>query len=74
MSIYEIKNRTLETSPFYFTRKTLKFFGQKMKDFSVRKDGERYKVSAPMRDRNTGKVMGTSVRFFNPVNNKLELN
>lgn len=74
MNIYQIKNRTLETSPFYFQRKTLKFFGQTLKDFKVKKDGTRYKISAPIRDRNTGKTMGISVRFFNPANNKLELN
>lgn len=73
MTISEIKNRTSETSPYYFSSKTMKFFGQTMKSFRVSKqlDG-RYKISAPMKDRNTGKLMGETVRFFNPVTNQLD--
>ena len=37
MTIYEIKKRTEKSSPYFFTRNTLKFFGQKMKDFHVKK-------------------------------------
>lgn len=73
MTIYEIKRLTEQTSPYYFTRNTLKFFGQRMKDFSVRKQSDgRYLVSAPMRDRSTGKIMGTSERVFNPLTNELQ--
>jgi hypothetical protein len=69
MTIYEIKRLTEEISPYYFSRKTLKFFGQTLKDFSVMKqiDG-RYRISAPR------KHGGESVRYFNPENNKLEHN
>lgn len=73
MTIHEIKNKTQETCPYYFSRKTMQFFGQTMRDFKVHKqDDGRYLITAPMRDKSTGKVVGKSQRFFNPVNNKLE--
>jgi hypothetical protein len=70
MTIYEIKRLTEETAPYFFTRQTLKFFGQTLKDFSVTKqvDG-RYMIIAIMR--NAPSKMHT-VRFFNPITNKLE--
>lgn len=73
MTIYEIKRLTADTSPYYFSRKTLRFFGQTMKSFKVSKciDG-RYKISADIRDFQTGKFMAKSERFFNPVTNKFE--
>lgn len=72
MNIYEIKERSAKTSPYFFSRDSLKFFGQTMKSFSVQKcaDG-RYQISAPMRDRD-GRNMGTTIRYFNPINNELE--
>ncbi len=74
MTIAEIKRRTQETSPYYFTRDTMKFFGQTMRDFKVCKQSDgRFLITAPMRDRN-GKVIGESKRYFNPVNNELEHN
>ena len=73
MTIYEIKARTLETAPYFFTRDTMKFFGQTMKSFTVKKQTDgRYFISAPrMFD---GKINGYTTRFFNPANNLLELN
>lgn len=77
MTIYEIKRRTAETNPHYFDRGTLRFFGQTMRMFSVRKmsDG-RYRISAPSYwdDPHTHlpRLMGYSVRAFNPANNELE--
>jgi len=75
MNIYEIKNRTQETSPYFFSSKTLKFFGQTMRSFKTKKqaDGRIY-IFAPMLDRNTGRQVGTTERFFNPQNNTLEHN
>jgi len=73
MTIYDIKRGTAETSPYYFSRNTLKFFGQTLRMFSVCKSGDgRYVISAPMFDRFTRKQIGQSVRFFNPVTNELE--
>jgi hypothetical protein len=52
MTIYDIKRATAETSPYYFSRNTLKSFGQTLRMFSVTKqiDG-RYKIAAPMFDK-----------------------
>ena len=72
MTIHEIKHRTLETAPYFFKRETLRFFGQTVKSFSVRKmpDGK-YRISAPIIV--DGKKTGQTVRFFNPETNNLEL-
>ena len=73
MTIYEIKRRTKETSPYFFSKDTLRFFGQRMKDFKVTKiDNDCYYINAPMYDFN-GKYMGETDRFFNPLTNKLSL-
>lgn len=72
MNIYEIKRLTAETSPYFFTKDTLRFFGQTMRSFRVKKQPDgRYKISAPMLD--NGVKRGETVRFFNPSNNELEL-
>ena len=72
MTIYDIKARTAETSPYFFTRDTLRFFHQTMRMFSVRKQSDgRYRITAPMRDHD-GRHMGETVRYFNPLNNELE--
>lgn len=36
MTIYEIAEKTREKEPYFFTPKTMKFFGQTMKSFKVR--------------------------------------
>lgn len=47
MTIYEIKRRTEQTAPFFFSKSTMKFFGQTLKSFSVKKLSEtKYKISA----------------------------
>jgi len=72
MTIYEIKRRTEVTAPEFFTRQTLKFFGQTLKDFRVYKmDSKNYLITAPMRMR--GKVIGHTRRLFNTDTNKLQL-
>lgn len=72
MTIYEVKQRTAQTSPYFFSRKTMEFFGQTLKDFSVTKqDDGRFKIYAPVtKTASTGRVW--TKRFFNPVNNELE--
>ena len=73
MTIHEIKEKSQVTAPYFFTRDSMKFFHQTLRDFSVRKQADgRYFISAPMRD-HTGKVVGHTERYFNTVNNKLEL-
>ena len=70
MTIYEIKRLTEKTSPYFFTRDTLRFFGQTMRDFKVykRKDGK-YLITAPCYY--NGKVMGETRRIFDPETNEL---
>jgi hypothetical protein len=72
LTIYDIKYLTQESSPYFFERKTLKFFHQTLKDFSVRKlPNGRYFITAPMRD-HSGKCVGYTARYFTPETNKLE--
>jgi len=67
MTIGQIKKLTAETAPYYFSKDTMRFFKQRMSDFKVSKceDG-RYQIQAPSN-------YGTSVRYFNPGNNELEI-
>jgi len=73
MTIYEIKRRSKKTAPYFFSKKTMRFFGQTLKDFKVykQKDG-RFKITAPIRILPEVKNDFT-IRFFNPLNNELEL-
>jgi len=72
MNIYQIKELTKETSPMFFTEKALAFFGQTMRSFKVSKQEDgRYKISAPSYCNET--YVGDTIRFFNPVTNKLEM-
>ena len=74
LTIYDIKRLTAETSPYFFTRKTMSFFHQTMKQFSVVKQSDnRIKISQEMRSF-TGQKVGETVRYFNPINNELESN
>ena len=71
LTIYDIKYLTSETEPYFFTRDTLKFFHQKMSDFHVKKQTDKYYIYAVMRD-HSGRKVGLTERYFNPVTNKLE--
>ena len=69
MTIYEIKQLTKETEPYFFDRDTMRFFGQTLKDFSVKKqDDGRYRIFAKSYSGGYD-----TVRYFNPENNELEL-
>lgn len=71
MTIYDIKRLTKETSPYYFTTKALKFFGQTMRSFKLKKQPDgRIHISAPIYM--DGKQRGYSERWFNPLTNELE--
>lgn len=75
MTIHEIKERTALTAPKFFSKETLKDFGQTMRSFSVTKqDDGRYFISAPSYWNWNGKrrFMGNTERYFNPANNELE--
>ena len=72
MTIYEIKRLTQDTAPYFFSRDTMRFFGQTLGSFRVKKQEDgRFKVSAPSGDNWDGDH--ETVRFFNPENNELEL-
>ncbi len=65
VSIYDIKRLSESSAPYFFTRKTLKFFKQKMSDFSVNRFGDdKFIISAPM-------PYGLTQRIFNPFTNEL---
>lgn len=64
-TISEIKKRTLESAPYFFSRSTMKFFGQQMKDFKVYREGENFRIYAPHKH-------GATERLFNPFTNQLE--
>lgn len=66
-TIYEIKAATEAKAPHYFTRKTLKFFGQTMRSFKVKKSpAGRVFIVADCYTTDNGKrrFMGLSFREF----------
>jgi hypothetical protein len=72
MTIYEIKELTKNTAPYFFSRDSMRFFGQTMKCFRVYKQPDgRYLVTAPY---GAGKPKGQTVRYFNPETNELDHN
>lgn len=65
-TIYDVKRLTEETAPYFFTRKTMKFFNQKMTDFKVTRYGnDKFLISA-------ARPHGKTQRIFNPFTNELE--
>jgi hypothetical protein len=71
MTIYEIKERTKETAPYFFDRKTMRFFGQTMRSFKVYKqDDGKFLIVAGSGKNWEGKHY--TKRLFNPVTNELE--
>jgi len=69
MTIYEIKNR-VTNAPYFFERKSMKFFNQRLSDFRVKKlPCGNYGIIAPMKD-NNGRLMGETKRIFNPITNE----
>jgi len=66
-TITEIKLKTKEICPYYFSRETMKHFGQKMRDFSVRRSprGDIYIVAPIYDDRGCRRTpMGFTFRRF----------
>lgn len=71
MTIHEIKRRTAQTEPHFFSRNNMKFFGQTLKDFHVYKQSDgKFLITAQGKGERTGKF--TTKRLFNPKTNKLE--
>jgi hypothetical protein len=79
VNIYEIKRLTKETAPFFFNSDTMKFFGQTLKDFRIKKQNDgRFKISAPSsvdHDQSGAdwNENHETVRFFNPETNNLDI-
>lgn len=72
MTIFQIKKRTRDTSPYFFSLKTLRFFGQSLNSFMVQDLGDgKHRISAPIYD-SRGVIMGETVRIFNEATNELE--
>lgn len=73
LTIYDIKYRSQEKAPYFFSHDSLKFFGQTMRDFSIYKQSDgKYLISAPIKD--NGKFTGVyTKRLFNPKTNELEM-
>jgi len=66
MTIYEIKELSKITSPYFFSKDTLRFFGKTLRSFKVykQKDGM-FLVIAKNK-------YGVTKRIFHPLTNKLE--
>jgi hypothetical protein len=75
MTIYEVKQKHLEKFPksHFFDRSSMKFFGQRLKDFRVCKSANPglFAISAPMYIPN-GAYMGDTMRLFNPETGELK--
>jgi hypothetical protein len=68
-TISDIKHETLSTSPYFFDRKTLSFFGQRMADFSIaRISAHEFRISAPIR----GTFKTQTVRIYNAFTKELK--
>ena len=85
-TIYQIEEDTQKSSPYFFARNTLRFFGQTMSRFTVfEKDGEIF-ISAPIKidgefayqiNDNRDKIQMQTLRKYipgkNPGEGKLEI-
>ena len=69
-AIQEIKTYTGSESPYFFSRDTMRFFGQTMKSFKVilSPDRERCFIYAPIRDRWESRFMGYTFREYKNYN------
>nr|BAR35661.1 hypothetical protein [uncultured Mediterranean phage uvMED] len=71
MTIYEIKEQTKKTAPHFFSRETMKFFNQRLKDFKVKKLNEtEYLIYA--NSYWNGQLMGKTTRIFDTTTNDLK--
>ena len=73
LTIYEIKKRTEKTNPYFFSRAVMKFFGQTLKDFRIRRQTDgRYRIEAPTY-RGPDKLNRPTIRYYSPSTNGLDL-
>ena len=65
-TIHDIKRLTGESAPYFFNRRTMKSFEQKMSDFKVYRHGDdKFLIEAK-------RPYGYTRRIFDPFTNKLE--
>lgn len=65
MTIYEIKRRSHEKKPYYFDRKTMKFFNQTLKDFRV------YKLENDIYQFRAKRPYGETIAYFDAITNDI---
>lgn len=72
MTIHDIKRLTSETEPCFFSPENMRFFGQTLQDFHVRKlpDGKYY-IWAPSGPSERWRHKHVTRRIFDPLTNKL---
>lgn len=71
-TIYDIKRR-LKNCPLFFSRQNMKFAGQTMRDYKVRKLGRLCVLTAPLKDSGGTRVVGESLRYFDTVTDMMVL-
>ena len=70
LTIYDVKRLTKKTSPYFFSKETLRFFGQTLKSFAVIQENDTtYLILAPIY--NNGKRMGFTQRIFDIETNTM---
>ena len=71
MTINEIKKRTQKTAPHFFSRDTMRFFNQKLKDFKVKKlNDTEFLIYADSYW--NGNFMGVTIRVFDTTTNEFK--
>jgi hypothetical protein len=66
LTISDIKRLSAENAPYFFSRKSMQFFGQKMSDFSITRKGDsEFYICAP-------RPFGKTERVFNPFTGELK--
>jgi len=68
MTIYEIKRRSQAKKPHYFSRNTMKFFEQTLKDFRV------YKLKNDMYQFRAKRPYGETIAYFDAITNDIGSN
>lgn len=68
MNIYEIKRRSQAKKPYYFSRNTMKFFEQTLKDFRV------YKLENDMYQFRAKRPYGETIAYFDAITNDIGSN
>lgn len=71
MTIYEIKEQTEKTAPYFFSKDTMSFFNQTLKSFKVKKLNEtEYLIYA--NSYWNGRLMGKTMRIFDTITKELK--